>query len=351
MTFVLSRRPQSTPAWRPQPAARALFSLVVLGLLAWPRAAPARAQQTMTVRRDGEAFLGVPGGKLLGRLAAGAAIATQGSRGGNTQVTLEGWMLRTSVRAANRNGHNLAVSRFGNLRAAPNGRLVARLVLGALLDQVEQRGAWVHVRRSGWVPGGALASAPAAAAAAPTAAANQPDTGAAVETSVDARRAVLRRQVRLYRAPDAPATGVLEAGVPIRITARAGGWVRVEAAGWVRESEVRQAGGQAVSGVTAAELRSSPDEWKGKVLRWTIQYIALQTADELRPDLAPGQRYILARGPAPEYAFVYVIVPPEQVEAIARLQPLDSITILARVKRGRSAYLANPILELLDVVP
>jgi len=171
------------------------------------------------------------------------------------------------------------------------------------------------------------------------------------DTVVDARRAVLRRQVRLYRAPDAPATGVLEAGVPIRITARAGGWVRVEAAGWVRESEVRQAGGQAVSGVTAADLRSAPDEWRGKVLRWTIQYISLQTADELRPDFAPGQRYILARGPAPEYAFVYVIVPPDKVAEIARLQPLDSVTVLARVKSGRSAYLANPILELLDVVP
>jgi hypothetical protein len=155
----------------------------------------------------------------------------------------------------------------------------------------------------------------------------------------------------LYRAPDAPATGMLQAGVPVRITARAGGWVRVEAAGWVRESEMQQAGGQDVSGVTAADLRSSPDEWRGKVLRWTIQFIALQTADELRPDFTPGQRYILARGPAPEYAFVYVIVPPEKVAAIARLQPLDSVTVLARVKSGRSAYLANPILELLDVVP
>jgi len=352
MTFVPNRRPQSTPAWRPQPAARALFSLVVLGVFAWPLAAPARAQQTATVRRDGEAFLSEPGGKQLGRLAAGVAVAAQGGRGGNTQVTVEGWIIRTSVRAADQDGHNLAASRDENLRAAPNGRLVARLVKGALLDQVERRGAWVHVRRSGWVAGGALASAPAAAsAAAPAPPAARPETAATADTGADARNAVLRRQVRLYRAPDAPATGVLEAGVPIRITARAGGWVRVEAAGWVRESEVREAGGQAVSGVTAADLRSSPEEWQGKVLRWTIQYIALQTADELRPDFALGQRYILARGPAPEYAFVYVIVPPEKAAEIARLQPLDSLTILARVKSGRSAYLANPILELLDVVP
>jgi hypothetical protein len=345
MTFVRNRRPQSTPAWRPQPAARALFSVVVLGVFAWPLAAPARAQQAATVRRDGEAFVSEPGGKQLGHLAAGLALTPQGSRGGNTQVTLDGWMIRAAARTVDRDGHNLAVSRGVNLRAAPNGRIVARLVQGALFDRIEQRGTWFHVRRTGWVASSALAAAPAPQAA------TAPPAGPMADTVVDARRAVLRRQVRLYRAPDAPATGVLEAGVPIRITARAGGWVRVEAAGWVRESEVRQAGGQAVSGVTAADLRSAPDEWRGKVLRWTIQYISLQTADELRPDFAPGQRYILARGPAPEYAFVYVIVPPDKVAEIARLQPLDSVTVLARVKSGRSAYLANPILELLDVVP
>jgi hypothetical protein len=344
MTFVPSRRPQSSPVWRPQPAARALFFLVSLAVLAGAVAVPARAQQTATVRRDGQPFLGDPGGTQLGRFAAGIALAPQGSRAGHTQVTVEGWIVRTSVRAANQDGHDLALARDENLRAAPNGRLVARLVKGALLDQVEQRGTWLRVRRTGWVAGNALAVAPGA----PSAAA---DTATPADTGVDARRAVLGQQARLYRAPDAPATGVLEAGMPVRITARSRGWVRIEAAGWVRESDVRQVRGEAVSDVTAADLRASPEQWKDKVLRWTIQFIALQTADELRPDFPPGQRYILARGPAPEYAFVYVIVPPERVAQIARLQPPDSVTVLARVRSGRSAYLANPILELLDVVP
>ena len=103
--------------------------------------------------------------------------------------------------------------------------------------------------------------------------------------------------------------------------------------------------------MTAAELRDDPDGFRGQLLRWTIQYIALQTADDLRPDFTPGERYILARGPAPEYAFAYVVVPPEKVAEAARIAPLSSVTILARVRSGRSAYLANPILELVDVVP
>jgi hypothetical protein len=114
---------------------------------------------------------------------------------------------------------------------------------------------------------------------------------------------------------------------------------------------VRPAGGQAVSNVTAADLRASPEEWKGKLLRWTIQFIALQTADELRSDFTLGQRYLLARGPAPEYAFVYIVVPPAKVDQVSSLRPLDTLTVLAVVRSGRSAYLANPILELRDIVP
>jgi len=240
-----------------------------------------------------------------------------------------------------------------NLRDAPNGRVLARLVRGALLDSVEPRGGWIHVRRAGWVASAAFAgaaTAPASGSRRTARAAPPVDTTPAED--VDPRRAVLRRRVQLFLAPDTPSTGFLDAGVPVRITARAGDWVRIEASGWVRESELRPPGSQAVSGVTAAEIRAHPDEWQGKILRWTIQFISLQTADELRaPDFTPGQRYILARGPAPEYAFVYVTVPDEKLARISELRPLDTLTVVARVRSGRSSFLANPILDLVDVAP
>jgi len=126
--------------------------------------------------------------------------------------------------------------------------------------------------------------------------------------------------------------------------------VRVETLGWVRQGDLKPPAGEALDNVTAAQLRDDPEGFRGQLLRWTIQYIALETADDLRPDFTPGERYILARGPAPEYAFAYVVVPPEKVAEVARIAPLSSLTILARVRSGRSAYLANPILELVDVV-
>ena len=341
MTFVRNRRPQSTAARRPQPAARVPLSLAVfLVSVALLAPAPARAQQVGTVRRDGEPLLADAAGPQIGRLAAGLALTPQGSRGVNVQVTIQGWIVRAAVAAANRDGHNLQTVRDENIRAVPNGRLVARLVKGALLDSVDARGGWLEVRRTGWVRASALVGG--AAAAAPG------DSGGAgpADTTSDA---VLQHQAPVFRATDGPPSGTLDAGVPVRVTGRAGQWVRIETSAWVKASDLRGAGGQPVSGVTAAELRSAPDLWKGKTLRWTIQFISLQTADELRPDFTPGQRYILARGPAPEYAFVYVTVPPPLVDQIARLQPLDSVTVVARVKSGRSAYLANPILELVSV--
>jgi len=322
----------------------------------------------VTIQRDDEAFVSEPGGVRLGRLAAGASFRASGARGGFTQVTVEGWIWSASVRAERRDGHSLAVSaaREENLRSAPNGTVVARLVPGALLDEATRRGGWVQVRRTGWVASRSLAGA--AQAGAPAAATGRPPPAAAVQAppaaaapaadttppeveNVDPRLSVVRRRVELRRAPGAPAAGTLEAEMPVRVTARAGEWVRIEAQGWVRESEVRPAGSSALNSVTAAELRSDPERFRGRLLRWTIQFIAFQTADDLRPDFTPGERYILARGPAPEYAFAYVVVPPDKVAQVTRIEPLASVSIVARVRAGRSTFLGNPILELVDISP
>jgi hypothetical protein len=352
MRVVRHQAAESTPARRPQPAARTAFSVAVAALLLAVHQSPARTQQAATIQRDNEAFLAEPGGARLGRLTRGAQLASGSARSGFTALTLDGWVWQASLRAESRDGHTLRVTKAGeeNLRNALNGTVVARLVSGALLDEVERRGGWVHVRRSGWV---ATAGLRVAGRAAPVAAAAAPAPAAAETTAadVDPHLAVARTRIALHRAPGAPPAGSLEADMPVRITARAGEWVRVETQGWVRERDLRPAGNAALNNVTAAELRTNPERFQGRLIRWTIQFIALQTADDLRPDFTAGERYILARGPAPEYAFAYVVVPAEQAAAVARIAPLASVTIIARVRSGRSAYLANPILELVDIAP
>lgn len=361
---------QSTPAGRHLKAARMVRFLLLSTAIAMS-AGPLLHAQTATVTRAAEPFHGEVGGPRLGQITEGSSFAAGAVRNGFTEITLEGWIFRQSLQTVNRDGHNLQVNRgpVENLRDAPNGRVLAQLVQGFLLDQVEQRGQWVRVRRSVWIASTALdgrrstvAGSNPVAAATPAPAAPQPqsrvpstvnrlpsDSTAAPAQAPDARRALVRRRMQLYRAPDSIAIGQLEAGTPVRIVGRAGEWVRVEAQAWVRENEIRPSDAAIMTGLSAAELRGAPEEFRGKLLRWTIQFLALQTADELRPDFRPGQRYILARGPAPEYAFVYLTVPDERMAEVQRLEPLASVTVIARVVNGRSTYLANPILELVEL--
>lgn len=302
------------------------------------------------------------GGVRIGRMAQGAAVQSGPSRAGHTQITLEGWVFRESLEPSRREGFTLQIARDPeeNVRAEPNGRVVARLVRGAVLNESERRGQWVRVRRTAWIASSALGQqpavasrpAPAPAPAAQRPAAQPPGRPAADSSAVpaDPRRGVVRRRLQLFRAPDTSAVGALEAGHPVRIIARAGDWVRIETQAWVRENEIRLSDAGILAGITASELRSAPEEYRGRLLRWTIQFLSLQTADELRSDFVPGQRYILARGPAPEYAFVYIVVPPEMIPAVERLEALASVTLVARVRNGRSAFLANPILELVELL-
>lgn len=359
MRFVRHQSAQSSPARRPQPAARALSLLGVAAAVLAVSAGRVRAQQTVTIDRDDTPVLAAPGGLRLGRLAGGTTFRATGSRDGSTQITVDGWMWAASLRPDRRDGHTLAVDQAPSerLRAGANGPIVGVLVRGALLDEVEREGGWVHVRRAVWVassalrgpppatPGGAEGGAPARAA--------RPAAGGAdsVTAPADARLAIVRQRVQLRPDPDSAPTGTLDPETPVRIVARAGEWARVQAEGWVRASELRPAGGAALGNVTAAEIRGDPERYQGQLLRWTIEFIALRTADDLRPDFAAGERYILARGPAPEYAFAYVVVPAAKLAAVERLAPLSSVTILARVRNARSTYLANPILELVDIVP
>jgi hypothetical protein len=359
MRFVRHQSAQSSPARRLQPAARALSLLGVAAAALAVSAGPMCAQQTVTIDRDDTTVLAEPGGVRLGLLAAGTTLRATGSRDGSTQIMLDGWIWAASLRPDRRGGHTLAVDKAPSerFRASANGPILGVLVSGALLDEVERDGGWVHVRRSAWVASRALRGAPAAppggvAGGAPARGARPAAAGAdSVAAPADARLAIVRQRVGLRPAPDSAPSGTLEAETPVRIAERAGEWVRVEAEGWVRASDLRPAAGTALSNVTAAEIRSDPERYQGQLLRWTIEFIALQTADDLRPDFTAGERYILARGPAPEYAFVYVVVPPEKVAAVERLAPLSTVTVLARVRNARSTYLANPILDLVDIVP
>ncbi|HYT04257.1 MAG TPA: hypothetical protein VEM13_05180 [Gemmatimonadales bacterium] len=305
---------------------------------------PLGAQARYRVITDGAWFYQEAGGKRLARLARGAVLAAGDTQADWLGVTLEGWIFTTSVGATARAGFDLAVTRAPeeNLRSAPAGALVGRLPQGFLLNRVVEasNGRWVHVSRSGWV------ERADAEPLAQVASARSADTSASSSAPVDPSRLESARRTVLYRAPEGPPAGTLAPAAPLRVLGRSGEWTRVELQGWVKSADLQTAPPGVLVGVSAAELRADPQRYLGQMLRWTVQFISLQQADELRPEMPFGATYFLARGPLPERGFVYVVVPESKRAAFESVTPLATLQVTARVRSGRTRFLGNPVLDL-----
>lgn len=109
------------------------------------------------------------------------------------------------------------------------------------------------------------------------------------------------------------------------------------------------ANAEVLRGVAPEVLLSNPERFRGRVLEWHVQFITLERAEKIRTDFYEGEPFILARPPGDQPGFIYIAVPAAQLGRVRRLPPLERITILARVRTGRSDLLAAPILDLLEL--
>ena len=343
-------------------SSRALRALpVVLGLV---MPLPLAAQARYRVTTDGAWFYQEAGGKRLARLARGAVLIGGDAQGDVQGVTVEGWIFATSVGPTPRAGYDLAVTRAPeeNLRSAPAGALIAKLPPGFVLNRVAEGSSdrWVHVTRAGWVEKAdlePLAQVAGVRSAVPdsdttearlTVGRRAPDSTANASAPVDPSRVASARRTVLYRAPEGQPTGTLAPSAPLRVLGRSGEWARVELEGWVKSADLEITPPGVLVGITAAELRTDPQRYAGQVLRWTLQYISTQQADELRPEIPKGATYLLARGPLPERGFVYVVVPEAKRAQLETLTPLAAIQVTARVRTGRTRFLGNPVLDMIS---
>ena len=239
----------------------------------------------------------------------------------------------------------------------------ARARSGALLRKLGTQGAWTHVSRAGWIPretvspieSGVIspedADTPMVQGTVSPAVPSQPvASGAAGKAPTDADRLEATRETAVFGAPDAAQFGTVQAGTPTRVLGRSGEWVRVQLEGWMRAGDLQPASGAAISGVTAAEVRSDPARYLGRTVEWRLQLIAVQTADELRTEMPKGQNYLLTRGPLPEPGFVYVMVSAAQAEEFRTATALQEMTLRVTIKAARSKYLTTPIVEYVSRV-
>jgi hypothetical protein len=323
-------------------------------------------------------------GVVLGTLTDAATVNTGKSQGSWVEVTLTGWIVRRSVDPNPRDGFDLAVTAAGgeNLRAEPNGTIIAQLQRGTLLRKIGTRGGWVHVKRTGWlrrrslavpVETGALTprqsptptrqspAPPRQAPAPPRQAPAPPQTGASRAVGPPVQQEAARpgtgdlrveaaRAAPLAATPEGGRLGTVEPGTGARVIGRAGDWVRVQFEAWMREADLRPSAEGALVGVSAAEVRADPQRFVGQTVEWRVQFIAIQRADELRSELPAGQPFLLTRGPLPEPGFVYVILPRDQAAQFQTLPPLQELVLRVTIRAPRTKYLATPVVELVGVV-
>ena len=100
--------------------------------------------------------------------------------------------------------------------------------------------------------------------------------------------------------------------------------------------------------VTLESVAAAPDDYRGQVVEWDLQFISLERAEEIRTDFYETEPFLLTRVGDGDEAFVYVAVPPERLAEAERLDPLERIRVLGRVRTGSARLTGSPILELLS---
>ncbi|MGH7668086.1 MAG: SH3 domain-containing protein [Gemmatimonadaceae bacterium] len=315
-----------------------------------------------------------PGDTGLATVAEGTVLDRGATSGEYTRVTLHGF-IASSLLGGARDSFPVSVGATEvRLRGQPSAAapVVANLREGMAFHVVKRSGGWTEVKRSGWIRRSAF---PAVLAARQVAAISRPSrpertapkprataagtslapaAGAPVgppprdTTPANAEAVTPDSTAPLSTAPGlAPVASVMH-GAVLTAIGRERGWVRVRLEGWMREQDL-EAADSSLAGLSAADLRSNPDGYVGRTVRWSVTALAFQTADPLHRDMRPDEPYLLARGPGKENALLYLALPPGLVDRAKGLAPMTLLVITARVRTGSSSPAGVPILDVITL--
>jgi len=319
----------------------------VLALLAF--SAPLRAQSAAIAVAE-ENFRAEPRGAILAELLEGTLLTLGEDRDQWREVTLESWIWGRSVREQ-QGTLDLVVNASGeNLRASPNGARLGRALGGMRLERLETRDDWIRVRRTGWIWAASLEiESDEVAGVAVPAAAQTPTLGG---TGREREFAAMADAAMLLDQPGGDTIARVHGGSSVEVLAREGDWSRVRIEGWLFTGALagaRDGNGPILTDVPRDSLEAHPERYRGRMVEWTVQFIALQAAERFRTDFVLGEPFMLTRGPGDDPGFVYVAVPPDQRAEVGRLSPLQRIRIVARVRTARSSLTGAPVLDLLEI--
>ena len=329
-----------------------LSSLLIVAL-----AVPAVVASAQNAVNDTELYA-TPGARALAVVKKGAAVSLGDTSGDFVQATVEGW-IAAPLLGASRDSFAVSVSGSGGARlrasASPNASVVAELRGGMGLEEVARRGAWVQVRRTGWLRSSRVASAPPTGAApqtvpAPPAVSTTPVTADTSDAATSGIPLTPATETSLLSAPDGERIANLQPGARAVVTGRDRGWVRVRVEGWAHEADFVVSDTSLRGALSAADVRADPDGTKGRLVHWEVLVLAHQVADPLRKGLVNQEPYLLAQGPGRENALLYLAIPPVLVGTAREIPDLSMVTVTARVRSGKSEPVGVPVLDLISIV-
>jgi hypothetical protein len=152
--------------------------------------------------------------------------------------------------------------------------------------------------------------------------------------------------------PAGDTLGRIRQGASVEVLARDGDWARVRVDGWVytgaRPADAADAA--VLRDIDRESLQRDSERYHGRIVELTVQFISLQEAESFRTEFREGEPFVLARGPGDDVGFVYLAVPAERLAEVKRLDPLQRVRVLGRVRFGRSPLTDAPVIDLLEIL-
>ena len=90
----------------------------------------------------------------------------------------------------------------------------------------------------------------------------------------------------ILSAPDGDTLAIPAPSANLQVLAREGNWARVRLEGWIWLPQGADGGIEASvrTDVTLESVAASPDDYRGEVVQWDLQFISLERAEEIRTD-------------------------------------------------------------------
>jgi len=337
---------------------RRLGSCATALALAFVVVPPTLSGQLATVDVE-ENLRAEPNGTILASVLPGTLVSVRDRTERWARVELEGWVWSRSVGPSDREGHDLVVtvSPGENLRAEPNGTVLARLREGMLLEAVERTESWIRVRRiaSMWRPSLRFEEVSAPVAGRDETSGPPPGSSESADAANDLPSDAwipVPSGGPLRVAPDGDTLVVLPTGSEVQLLGRRGSWARVRLEGWVWAPAAPPDSTPTSTGparIEVDDVRAAPERYVGRVVTWTLHFISQERAERGRSELFGGEPFLLAREVDEPGGFVYVTVPPDRLGEVEGLVPLERFTVVGRLRSGRADLTGNPILDLIEL--